>query len=318
LNNALSNAGANFISSAIYTWNPTKATVGAFVAVPNAKFATAKLPLGGAFVAMVVPGTSANFDFNEIDKTTTAVTTASFRPEEGEEVLPEIVLPTGLQLTLDHNNNNYDGLYVYFNTAARTSMERNLDAPKIGNPGADFYTRSTDGNKLSVDIRPFEAGKKVLLGLNKAEKGNYTIGVADWNLPQGTELYLVDTYTGKETLLNGASVYGFSVDGASGSQGDSRFYLRMGKSTIANVSSVSVDLLPNPATEMVTIRLHASEEGKASVRVLSITGQQMIAQEMESSQHSQLVLPLNNLAAGVYMVEVTVNGQKITKQLVKQ
>ncbi len=83
-------------------------------------------------------------------------------------------------------------------------------------------------------------------------------------------------------------------------------------------TSLSVDLVPNPASEQVTIRVNNSVEATATVRVLSVTGQQMMSEVMPSTQHGSIVLPISNLASGMYMVEVTTaDGQKMTKQLIK-
>lgn len=81
---------------------------------------------------------------------------------------------------------------------------------------------------------------------------------------------------------------------------------------------LEVELVPNPANEQVSIRVNSSAEGVADVRLLTLTGQVVTTEQMPSVQHGQIVLPVNHLTPGVYMVEVTVNGQKITKQLVKQ
>jgi len=89
--------------------------------------------------------------------------------------------------------------------------------------------------------------------------------------------------------------------------------------SVVETDGLNVELVPNPATDQVTVRLNATEDSKATVRILSMTGQQMISMEMASTMHSQLIIPVNQLAAGMYMVEVTTaDGQKQVKQLVKQ
>jgi hypothetical protein len=82
-------------------------------------------------------------------------------------------------------------------------------------------------------------------------------------------------------------------------------------------SAFDVELVPNPATDQVSVRVNSSVDAKAEVRIMSVTGQLMMTEVMPTAQHGQLVLPISNLAAGMYMVEVTVDGQKMTKQLIK-
>jgi hypothetical protein len=77
------------------------------------------------------------------------------------------------------------------------------------------------------------------------------------------------------------------------------------------------DLLPNPATDLVLIQVQTTSGAPAKVRLLSITGQQMSTDVMPSTHDGNLTLPVFNLASGMYLVEVTVDGQKMVKQLIK-
>jgi hypothetical protein len=323
-------AGGSMSSSAIWTWDPTKGTGGAFVALPGAaagsnKLDKAALPTNGAFVfRMNNVSTNSSVAVNEGLKTTTGNTKAFFKGEADEDaeemdvVEPEVetIYPTGLQIVADRNGNYFDGTYVYFSKDAKTSVDA-VDAKKFANPNFNFYTLSSDAGKLSVDVRPFETGKTVSMGLVTSELGDYTLRASDFNLPAGTELYLVDKFLGTEELMTATTAYNFNVDANAGSQGTGRFALRMGRSTLS-ATAMQIELVPNPASEQVTIRVQNPEDGKATVRILSVTGQQMASMEMASSQHGQVTIPLNNLSAGVYMVEVSVNGNKQVKQLVKQ
>jgi hypothetical protein len=81
---------------------------------------------------------------------------------------------------------------------------------------------------------------------------------------------------------------------------------------------LSVELIPNPATDQVTVRIHSGTEGRARLRVLSLTGQQMMVEELASIQHGSLVIPVRHLAAGVYLVEVVAGGEKMIQRFVKQ
>lgn len=311
-------AGAGVINdAAIYTWNPTLGANGAFVTVPNASLANFKLPANGVFIA-ITGGTTGSLLFTEADKAPAIATMNYFRPDGEEEEVevpaePDqpVSYPEGLKLTIMQKGQYQDAAYIYFSERSDSRKEK-TDAPKISNPGMDLYARSSEGYRLALDQRPFQPGERIPLGLEKAN-GDYTISISDWNLPAGAKLYLEDHAAGSEVELNANSVYKFSADDRSAG----RFFLRMGGSTAAT-AVLSLELAPNPATDMVTLRLNAPGEGRASVRILNVTGQQMLAAQMPSTQHSQLTLPLQGLAAGVYLVEVTVGTEKISRQLLKQ
>jgi hypothetical protein len=327
--NGPANGTGNMSNAAIYIWDPTLAVDGAFKVMPgqgaskaSTKLEKTTLPIGGAYVAMMNNVSStATIEFDETLKTNTGNSKAFFKEGSAEEQEMETVnlsetLPVGLQLTAERNGSFYDGLYVFFDQDAAAKYEHS-DAPKLSNPGFNFYTTAPGGEKLSVDVRPFESGKLIPMGLAAAQNGDYTFRASDYNLPAGTELYLVDKFLGTQQLLSSGTSYGFTVSADPASQGSGRFALKMGRSTFPGVS-LQVELVPNPASEQVTIRVHNPQDGKATVRILSATGQLMSVSEMASTQHGQLTIPLSNLAAGTYMVELTINGTKTIKQLVKQ
>jgi hypothetical protein len=85
----------------------------------------------------------------------------------------------------------------------------------------------------------------------------------------------------------------------------------------AEIEGFVFDLIPNPATDMVTIFVNTTGGAAAKVRILSMTGQLMSTDVMPSTQNGNLTLPVSNLASGMYLVEVTVDGQKMVKQLIK-
>jgi hypothetical protein len=85
----------------------------------------------------------------------------------------------------------------------------------------------------------------------------------------------------------------------------------------APIEGVVFDLIPNPATDMLTVHVNTENGAGANVRILSITGQQMVASVMLSTQNGSLTIPVANLASGLYVVEVVVDGQKMVKQLIR-
>lgn len=320
---ALGNAGTagTINDAAIYTWDPTKATEGAFVTVPNSEFTNCKIPISGAFVVVSSAG-NGTLDFTESDKAPSIVTKTYFR--DGEEVEEEVIEepqeiqnPEGLKLTVTQGDHYYDALYLFFIPDAKPQSEK-TDAAKLSNPGLNFYSLAEDGKKLAIDSRPFEEGKKVPLGLTGAESAIYTIQTSNWNIPYGSQLYLGDNQTGEETLLDAASRYSFSVDATLG-QNDNRFYLRMDRGTAETyAASASFELIPNPAHEEVTIHLRGETDGKTLVRILSVTGQEIRSIEAEPGLSGDLKIKLNDLPVGVYLAEVTLNGKRISKQFLIQ
>jgi len=303
----INNLPTGSINSISY-WNPSGA--GTWVSRPANKIVGTIIPMGASFIAISPANTTLNWSFSEADKQKTSNIATFLRPDVDQSV-------EGLSLVVNKGKEYQDELSIYLDANATTANDNGPDAIKIMNPSVDFNTIGSDNIALAVDTRPYVDGGRIPLSLNKANPGKYTISVSDWTLNNSSSLYLMDVYANKRIQLSSNSVYSFTVDNNSKSQGNGRFYIQMGK--VSNVEDViSIDLAPNPATESVTIRVNASHNGSADIKIVSLTGSVLLSNSIESVAHGQLTIPVNQLPTGVYFVEVNVNGTKMTKQLIKQ
>ncbi len=80
-------------------------------------------------------------------------------------------------------------------------------------------------------------------------------------------------------------------------------------------SGLSFTLLPNPASEEVTLSINLSTE--AVINVSNVLGQSLLQTKALATQTS-IKIQISDLAAGVYYVELISNGKKSVKQLVIQ
>ena len=298
--------------SSIYYWNPnTNGGVGSWTTKTGTKIQNLIIPMCGSFIAVSAPSATTSWTFAESDKQKSSVITNYFRPSDENDN------SIGLTLNINKGANFLDELSVYFDDKSSSVNEFSTDGIKMANPGLDFYTKSADNIELAVDSRKYINGSIIPVGINKAQVGKYSINVAEWTVPSTTPVYLVDAYTNKTVSLSSNSIYSFNIDNNPNSQGNKRFYLQLGKQV--NVENLlSVNIAPNPATDFITLSVNGNLDGNASVKVISMTGTVMINTTMESIAHSQLSIPVNQLSAGVYIVDVTVNGNRMTKQFVKQ
>ena len=86
----------------------------------------------------------------------------------------------------------------------------------------------------------------------------------------------------------------------------------------ANVATVSV--FPNPAVNNTTISIVSVDANVASVQVMDIVGKTVINMANVNLNNGDNTVDLNtaSLEAGVYLIEVTINGEVSTSQLVIQ
>ena len=84
-------------------------------------------------------------------------------------------------------------------------------------------------------------------------------------------------------------------------------------------ATLELQLVPNPARQTSTLWFDATQAGDAIVRVLGSNGQ-LVHQQRASVQagRQQVLLPLHDLATGIYFVELQHAGERSFKRLVIQ
>lgn len=94
--------------------------------------------------------------------------------------------------------------------------------------------------------------------------------------------------------------------------------------TMAGTEELTLDqidamfqLFPNPTTENATVTLNLKKESTVEVRLVDMAGQEIAARNYGSMNgSSNIQLNTADLTAGVYVVEVTINNEKMIKRLI--
>jgi hypothetical protein len=87
----------------------------------------------------------------------------------------------------------------------------------------------------------------------------------------------------------------------------------------ANASQIDDDvkIYPNPATDNTNISLNLKNESTVEMQLVDVSGKVMAARNYGSLNGTWSVnLNTSNLNAGIYLVELTINGTKVTKRLI--
>ena len=118
------------------------------------------------------------------------------------------------------------------------------------------------------------------------------------------------TYTVTLTVSDSTDCYSTSV-------ADTTFMLNI--SVIENALERSMVIYPNPAKSEVKVSFDALGSGKMVLRVLDMTGKEVISQKADNLNGKvDYMLDIGQLADGVYMIEVEHAELKATKRLIKQ
>jgi hypothetical protein len=165
-------------------------------------------------------------------------------------------------------------------------------------------------NRLSIQGRalPFESTDQVPLGYRTLGSGNYTLAIAHLEgLPEGVQVYVLDTQTGIEHLLN-ASPYTFY---ATAGEFHDRLVLKYQQQTL---SLPGITETPDAVVAMSApgqIAVKSISTPIKAVEVYDITGRRLLQSTLLNVQEAQL--PLSNLRQGL-LVRVTLTDGRVYHQ----
>jgi hypothetical protein len=133
------------------------------------------------------------------------------------------------------NGEQTDRTRFVINESANKDYDQGRDASKFSSlvPVSQLYTIE-NGVRYAINERPISDGI-ITLGMTIATDGIYTLTL---NTTVDQEVWLIDTLTGQEMLLNGDGGYTISVKAGTY---DDRFELRMGNGTLTGVNNIATD-----------------------------------------------------------------------------
>ncbi len=294
------------IGSSFYIWNANQGTRGAYTSYTFGS-SSFNLPAGGAFVTTLSANGSVLIE--EADKTSGTPGT----------MLKTTATANQVELKLEDSTIFWDRLLLSFDDNAMATVDY-PDAAKLYNPDMTFYTLSKDDSMLSIDTRPYVASEVIKLGLYAGIRKDFKFTAPNVNMPAGTKLYFTDKLLSKTIEVTPAFEYWFTVDTNNASWGNDRFELNtQGVPTttgITNISKLKVKLVPNPATDNVT--LYYEGAGKdLNIIVTNMMGVKVATAKAENT-NGNVTIPTAQLANGIYNVTIYNGSEVMTQKLIKQ
>ena len=291
--------------TAFYVWNPYRGTAGGYE--PKTIGSSYSLAANTSFQVRVLRN-GGTLEFTENNKTTSAAQVLL----KGESQY------LALQL-YDTNYHPWDIMYFNFNNDCSGNEETNDDAGKLSNPDLNFYSLSSDKHRLSIDTRPFRAGGTVPLGLASGFAQEYIIRVDEMGVPVGGKIYVHDKFREKYMLLETGAEYRFGVTEEMATQGENRFELVMGELSVKNHEApLQMKLAPNPATDEVVLSYERTGNDEIDMRVVDMAGVCAINRSLGSKLNGNVSIRLDKLPAGIYIVELSAGGKKVSERFVKE
>ena len=299
-------SGTN-IGSSFYIWNANQGTRGAYTSYTYGS-SSFNLPAGAAFVTTL--SASGSVVIEEADKTNNTPGT----------MLKTTGIANQVELKLEDSTIFWDRLLLNFDDNAMATVDY-PDAAKLYNPDMTFYTLSKDDSMLSIDTRPYVASEVIKLGLYAGIKKDFKFTATNVNMPAGTKLYFTDKLLSKTIEVTPVFEYWFTVDTSNASWGNNRFELNtqgLPTSSIANVnaSKLKVKLVPNPATDNVTLYYEGAGK-ELNIIVTNMMGVK-VANVKAENVNGNVTIPTAQLANGIYNITIYNGSEVMTQKLIKQ
>jgi len=156
------------------------------------------------------------------------------------------------------------------------------------------------------------------LGINSNYNQEFIIKTEALSVPTGGRVFLHDKLLNQYVMLQQGTEYKFNVTKDAATQGDKRFELTMEPGVDATSNGLQVTMTPNPASNEVSISYTSGNAEHVTVKVSDLTGMNVFTKDMGVQQNGKVIVPITNLAAGIYMVELTSGSQKVVQRLIKE
>ncbi len=87
--------------------------------------------------------------------------------------------------------------------------------------------------------------------------------------------------------------------------------------SVSDILSQNITIYPNPATEALTIEMSDGKFFRLEIKLFNILGEVVFSSPIENISH-QKTIDISDLAAGIYFVQVNIDGNKVMKKVVKE
>ncbi|MFN2261257.1 MAG: T9SS type A sorting domain-containing protein, partial [Psychroflexus sp.] len=306
-----------------WVWDPNMNDDGSYVVVDlsdgsNAGTSQANQylqPGQAAFVRTSANG-PASVTFTEASKNVDQLSNAVFSNSEK----PKLNLRLYESSVLQNGEMEFDAIGIRFSSNWTNEVDHQ-DARKMGNP-AENLARLNGDDFLSIEKREMpQDGEELNLAIYNYEHSNYTFEADLSNFSENIVVYLNDSYTGSQSVLeNGINHIDFTVDASIPESVEMlRFTLSFENTTLgtSNENFENFSVYPNPVTNQeFTIQTSRMSGEDVSLKLFNISGQSVMNQKLKIGDDGRLNIQTNGLSAGIYILELTQAQQTFKEKLI--
>lgn len=210
----------------------------------------------------------------------------------------------------------------YFGANVTTGLDPGYDAMRInvGDNSFAVYTHlvsDSDGTDFMLQALPdynYES-MVVPIGIN-ADTGTVVTFTAEaFDLPSDIHVYLEDTTNQTITRLDedGAE---YTITLTSTLNGIGRFFLHTSTEAALHIDTFSLKNINIYKTNDSNLRIKGLQNGEASLKIFNILGKLVLQRSFIARDINDITL--TNFKAGVYIIQLRNNGQKLNKKIVME
>lgn len=201
----------------------------------------------------------------------------------------------------------------YFNSNSSLGLDHGYDAQAWGGVTADFmlYSHLVSGNTgVPIALQSLNSNDllnvSIPLGVNASAGEEITFSIAEYALPNNTEVYLEDTVAQTSTLLNTSD---YSVTPASNLSGTGRFFLNVSNTTLSAEENTLKDIIVYVPQFQNEIMIKGILNEGSTAEIYDALGRRVIQTGLSSAVSLQAI-DVSGLSSGMYIVKLQ-NGKQI-------
>ncbi len=220
-----------------------------------------------------------------------------------------------------------DGVVALFGSNYTTIVDSKEDITKFTNLNETFGLKR-NGMVLGLEARPIVATNDTLFfSLSNFAKKSYNLVIDGSNFEPTTTAKLEDKFTGTTTALalDSSTNYSFIVTDDVASSSNDRFKIIFGNTPASTViadgaaASLYVKMSPNPVTNQLQVSFKTATAEATSIKIVNNLGQVVKIVNAGKISTGNVLIPVSELASGVYSVQLLSADKVIrTQQVVKQ
>jgi len=273
---------------------------------------------GQSFWIKNISDSSGSLTFEETDKRGKEIIPNFYKTTASDLSRLELQVYQTSQLTID--SYPIDAATSVFDNQFTNAIE-NGDITKLST-GVENLSFLNSDLALAIDARPqVTASDELLVQLQqfKANK-DYTFRTHFSNFDTAATPFLLDTYLDKYTALSNdmPTDVRFITTSEVASYDLNRFkivFQKNGTLGLENLNAEQILVYPNPVTNnQFNIALPSYLIGEVAIKLTNAIGQTVYQTKIEA-QNTVSITPKNTLLQGLYLVQITNQGRRITKKI---